>query len=98
MQRCRNMTTDTDTKTYNPEEVKAMEELGYITPRRAAEEAGMRIDHVYRATKARKVRGKTVKGIRVKLGANAWNRYVHRGDWMALVEEKRAHARESLGL
>lgn len=92
------MTTTTDTKTYNPDEVKAMAEQGYITPRAAAEEAGMRIDHVYRATKTRNARGKTVKAIRVKLGANAWNRYVHRGDWMALVERKRVRARESLGL
>lgn len=87
-----------NTKTYNPDEVAAMEEAGYITPRKAAEEAGMRIDHVYRAMKPREVRGRTVKGVRVKLGANAWNRYVHRGDWMALVERKRQHARESLGL
>lgn len=87
------------TKTYNPDEVKAMAEAGYIPAREAADLCHVRIDRVYRATKPRKVRGKNLKApVRVKLGTNAWNRYVHRQDWLDHMADVRQKAKAELGL
>lgn len=90
---------DDDVKTYNPEEVAKMAGLGYITPRQAADLSHVRIDRVYRAMKPRTVRGKEVKAaVRVKLGDNGWNRYVHKQDWLDHINAVRARAKAELGL
>ncbi len=84
---------------YNPDEVKAMKALGYITPRQAADLSHVRIDRVYRAMKPRKVGGKMVDPqVRVKLGENEYNRYVHKADWLKLISAARTKMKQELGL
>lgn len=88
-----------ETKTYNQDEVTAMAEAGYIPPRTAADLCKVRIDRVYRAMKPRTVRGKELKpAVRIKFGANDWNRYVHRQDWLDHMAKVRQRAKAELGL
>lgn len=77
-------------KTYLPGETTKMAAQGYITPRAAADLVHVRIDRVYRAIKA--------EVIRFKIGDNAWTRYVHKGDWLKLMDKVRAKAKAELGL
>lgn len=78
---------------YNEEEVKEMAERGYVTPRAAADELSVRIDRVYRAIKAKQVRTKTSGE-----GEKVHRYYVHRGDWLKLVEKQREKLKAELGL
>jgi hypothetical protein len=75
---------------YLADEQAAMARQGFITVRAAADLAHVRVDRVYRAIKNQKVK--------VKLGENAYTRYVHKADWLKFMEKQRERVLHSLGL
>ena len=75
---------------YLQDEAADMERSGYLTVKAAADMFNVRVDRVYRAINQQK--------IRVKIGDNAYTRYVHRGDWSKLVEKQREKVKAGLGL
>lgn len=94
--------TTTDKKrsyAYNTEETHDMAKDGFITPRQAAELYGVNISMPYRATTPRTVGGKTVPApVRMRLGGNARNRFIHKGDWVKYMTGKQEDAKRRLGI
>jgi predicted DNA-binding transcriptional regulator AlpA len=91
-------------KQYLPDEVAVMHEQGYITPREAQELTGVTMAMVYRAMKPRLK--KNTKGnliqlpppVKVKIGENAWSRYIEKAGWLAYVKARREDAAKRLGM
>lgn len=86
------------TRSYNDEEVKQMRSAGFITPKEAAERAGVNLSRVYRAIKAEVAKDARARAFKVRAGENTWNLYVHSDGFKVWIKERQARLAQQLGL